>query len=242
MGKIATVLGITMWVAAVIPASDGGSRLDALRAKLSVLEAQIASKKTLVRQNWKDVARLDRLIAAAAPPAAEAPAPGPDEVSSGSERAGALLQQSYDRASLESERLQVLQGIVAAYKEIAFLEEEARTTRGQVGRRPVMEGDWALTILPMGARGEFSLNQNGTLVDGVYIMESGLTGNVQGTLINGQITLERIDSKYGKMGRLEGQVSKDGSRIQGSWYSYDVQSGNPLTGSFTLERIEGPGE
>ena len=223
---------------APVSAADGAGRAESQRSRIASMEAQVAAKKAVIRQSWREIARLDHLIAQAAPPVAESATP-PEDAPAGQERAEALLDQSFQRESLESQRRQGLQGILAAYREVGYLEEEIRAARSQMGRKPLLEGDWNLTLLPNGARGLVSLTQNGTLIEGVYAMESGLTGNLQGTYINGQVTLERIDSRYGKMGRLEGQVTKDGGGVQGSWYSYDLQSGNPLTGAFTLQRQEG---
>ena len=238
MKRLLAALGFLVFLSTALPAADGAGRADSQRSKIASIEAQISAKKAVIRQTWREVGRLDHLIAQAIPPVPESP-PSSEESATGEERAEALLDQSFQRESLESQRRQALQGLLSAYREVGYLEEEIRTARAQLGRKPLLEGDWTLALLPNGARGQVSLTQNGTLVEGVYVMESGLSGNLQGTYINGQLTLERIDSKYGKMGRLEGQLMKDGSHIQGSWYSYDLQSGNPLTGAFTLERPEG---
>lgn len=239
MRTVWTAMVFFVLLAVVSPAADGLGRGEPARARISAMEAQISAAKSVIRQTWKEIARLDRLVAQAAPAAAEPPPAGADETSAGVERAEALLDQAFERESLESQRRLALQSLVNAYIELGYLEEEVRSAKAQMGRKPLLEGDWTLTILPMGARGQITLGQKGTLVEGDYVMESGLTGNVQGTFISGQVVLERIDSTYGKMGRFEGQLTKDGGRIQGSWYSYDLQSGNPVSGSFTMERIEG---
>lgn len=237
MRRLLAALSFLALLTAPSPGADGAGRSDSQRSKIASMEAQIAAKRAVIRQSWREVARLDHLISQAVPPVSDSPAP-PDDSPAGQERAEALLDQSFQRESLESQRRQTLQGILAAYREAGYLEEEIRAARTQLGRKPLLEGDWVMTLLPNGARGLVSITQNGTLIEGVYAMESGLSGNLQGTYINGQVTLERIDSRYGKMGRLEGQVMKDGAHVQGSWYSYDLQSGNPLTGAFTLERPE----
>lgn len=238
MRTVWTAMSFLVLVTVGSPAADGPARGESARARISTLEAQISASKSVIRQTWKEIARLDRLVAQAAPPAAEPPAAGADEASAGVERAEAMLDQAFERESLESQRRLALQSLVNAYLELGYLEEEVRSAKSQMGRRPLLEGDWTLTVLPMGARGQVALGQKGTIVEGDYVMESGLTGNLQGTFISGQVVLERIDSTYGKMGRFEGQLTKDGGRIQGSWYSYDLQSGNPVSGSFTMDRIE----
>lgn len=237
MARITRLLLLTALLATIpegLRAADGLGRSEQLRAKITALQTQIESKKAVIRQTWREVARLDLLIAQAGPSPSDAASP--EEPPGGADWAEALLDQAFQREAFESQRRQALQSILGSYREVEYLEEEVRSARSQLGQKPLLEGSWTLTILPMGARGQVSMAQSGTLVQGEYVMESGLTGNLQGTFINGQVTLERIDSKYGKMGRLEGQLMKDEDRIQGSWYSYDLQSGNPLTGSFVLER------
>ncbi len=48
--------------------------------------------------------------------------------------------------------------------------------------------------------------------------------------------LERIDAQYGRMGKFEAQLMKDQNSLKGSWYSYDLASGQPLVGALVMER------
>ena len=90
--------------------------------------------------------------------------------------------------------------------------------------------------------GDLFLDQKGTLVSGEYRFENGQNGNVQGTLVNGQLVLERIDAQYGRIGRLEAALSKDQNSLKGTWYSYEVSSGQPLMGAVAIDRVPPPEE
>ena len=226
---------IFLWTL-VLPAADG-SRAENFKMRLAAIEAQLSSKKAAIRDAWIEVLRLDRLILQALPVAGETPQSLPEDSGSAADKVQSLLDLSFDRESLERRRQEALQGILADYREVTHLEDELQRTKSKIERSGSLDGGWALTMMPQGLKGEVFIVQSGVMLSGDYQMENGLVGSVQGTLVSSQVTLERIDSKYGKMGRFEGQVMKDGGRIQGTWYSYDILSGQALTGAFYMERV-----
>ena len=234
-GRTAFV-GSLLMTGMLLGAADGG-RGDISRVKLAALESQIAAKKGIIRQAWQEVHRLDRLIAQYVPPVPDVPPALPDESIAGAEKMQALLDLSFERGALESQRQSTLQSLLTLYQEMVFLEDQARTARTSVGRRPPLDGTWNITLMPQGLRGQINLDQKGAIVSGDYQLEGGLSGSVQGTFVNGQVSFERIDSKFGKMGRFEGQLMKEETRIQGTWWSYDVMSGQPMSGPFAMEKL-----
>jgi len=137
----------------------------------------------------------------------------------------------------------VLRELTAAYNELAAAQEMLVDSKAQMKKRQqVLDGHWLLTMMPSGLRGDLYLDQVGTLVSGEYRLENGQTGNVQGTLVSGQLVLERIDAQYGRIGRFEAALSKDQNALRGTWYSYEVTSGKPLVGALAVDRAPEPEE
>ncbi|MEW5763370.1 MAG: hypothetical protein ACOYXN_06030 [Acidobacteriota bacterium] len=221
------------WIAAL----TADAARDARRARLITLEILLAEKRALVTQSWARLAEIETQIQEWTTADSQV-LQNPD--SRGADQAQALLKNAEKREMAERERYLVLRQIAGWYNEMALMRQEAERTRAELQEDlQVLDGRWALSMLPMGIKGDVILTQNGTLVTGDYRFENGQAGSVQGTFVNNILVLERIDARYGRMGRLEGTLSRDRQSVKGSWYSYDVTSGQPLTGAFALER---PGE
>ena len=92
--------------------------------------------------------------------------------------------------------------------------------------------------MPGMTRGVFVLKQTGTIVSGQYQLEGGWKGSLQGTLVDGKIYLQRIDSKLGRSSELEGFLSGDGGAIRGTWRNYTVNDGTVASGAWTASRAE----
>jgi hypothetical protein len=90
--------------------------------------------------------------------------------------------------------------------------------------------------MPAEHRGTFDLKQTGTLVTGVYRMEGGFDGSVEGTLINRKVFLVRIDSQLGKSMELEGSLTSDGKQIRGSWLRYELAGGKGGSGQWSARK------
>ena len=221
------------WIAAL----TADAARDARRARLITLEILLAEKRASVTQSWARLAEIETQIQEWTTADSQV-LQNPD--SRGADQAQALLKNAEKREMAERERYLVLRQIAGWYNEMALMRQEAERTRAELQEDlQVLDGRWALSMLPMGIKGDVILTQNGTLVTGDYRFENGQAGSVQGTFVNNILVLERIDARYGRMGRLEGTLSRDRQSVKGSWYSYDVTSGQPLTGAFALER---PGE
>ncbi len=150
-----------------------------------------------------------------------------------------MLKRTVRLQNLLAQRVLLLQSMQEAATEIATLQAELDKVKSSLERtRQVMEGHWSITYMPSGTRGDFYISQNGTILTGDYRLENGQSGSLQGLFVKDQIALERIDATFGKMGRLEGVVSKDRLTVKGTWYSYDLSSGQPVTGPFTLDKVE----
>lgn len=209
--------------------------------RLVALETLLQQKRAAIEQGWARLAEVETLLQEAA--AEDAKALQSTEPRS-QEQAAALLKGAERRRGLEEERLALLRRLSDLYGEASLLGREAEKVRSELqGDLQVLDGRWLLSLLPSGVRGEVSLSQNGTLVTGDYHLDNGQSGSLQGTFVNNVLVLERIDARFGRMGRLEGTLSRDRLSVKGSWYSYDIASGQPVTGAFAMDRPaeeEGP--
>lgn len=210
--------------------------------RLVALETLLQEKKAAIDQGWARLAEVESLLQEAA--AEDARALPTSEEAKSAEKAAALLKGAERRKSFEEERLALLRRLSELYGEASALKREADKVRSELqGDLQVLDGRWLLSLLPSGVKGEVSLSQNGTLVTGDYHLDNGQSGSLQGTFVNNVLVLERIDARFGRMGRLEGTLARDRLSVKGSWYSYDIASGQPITGAFAMERPaeeEGP--
>ena len=214
----------------IVLATDGGR--EANRIRLVSLETLLAAKTAAIHA-W---AALDAQLGDLSQSASDV-APTVDQQNSG--RARELLKEADRRHAIETQRYQLLQNLNELYSEVGFLESEVKKVRDELQEtQQVLDGHWSLTLMPSGTKGDIYLSQNGTLVTGDYRLDTGQTGSLQGTFVNNSVVLERIDARYGKMGRFEGVLTKDHQSIKGTWYSYDFASGQPLTGAFSMDRTQ----
>jgi len=97
-------------------------------------------------------------------------------------------------------------------------------------------GMWDLTLLPSGDRGVFALWQSGTIIAGQYVLDGPFHGSLEGTLVNRQILLRRIDARLGRSMELSGYLSGDGASIQGTWQNYDLSTGRAPSGAWSARK------
>jgi len=99
-----------------------------------------------------------------------------------------------------------------------------------------LTGYWDVLFLAGAQRGVFFLIQSGAILTGEYGLEGGYRGSLQGTFVDGQVVLHRIDTRLGRVMDLDGAVSADGESIRGTWRRYDLSGGRPATGAWTATR------
>jgi len=205
---------------------------EAAKARLASLEGLLAANKSLVDARWAELKRLDKQILTLWGESAEF---ADDEASQA--KSDKMLDSEERLSQLHTRRLGLLQQIHMSYEEEKAIRDQISQLRESLANRDqVLDGRWLLTLMPSEQKGELFLTQNGTIVEGEYKLDGGQNGNVQGTFIKGHLMLERIDSQYGRMGKFEAQLMKDQNSLKGSWYSYDLASGQPLVGALVLER------
>lgn len=205
---------------------------EAARAKLASLEGLLAANKAVIESRWQELKRLDRLISVLWQECIDL-----DDENSSDIKAEKILDLEEKLSQLHSRRLSLINQIHISYEEQKAIKDQIDEVRNLVSlKEQILDGKWIILLMPSEQKGELYLTQNGTLVDGEYKLDNGQTGNVQGVFVKGHLVLERIDSQYGRMGKFEAQLMKDQVSLKGTWYSYDIQSGEPLTGSLVMSR------
>jgi hypothetical protein len=101
-----------------------------------------------------------------------------------------------------------------------------------------LSGRWLVTIEPGSLKGTFDLRLDGTLVTGVYQLSGGWRGSLRGTLIGGDIHLERIDAQQGFVAVYSGRLAGSGSekRLEGTWEATNLAAGMPGSGTWIARR------
>jgi hypothetical protein len=220
--------------AGVCQAADG--TLESSRVRQMTLDTLITTKRALLKSKWLYLGQVEAQIRDLSPADPNGP---PDGDVPGPERLAEMVRKVTRLEMLEAERLRTLQAMQEINAEVLSLQAELDRVKSDRDRaQQVMEGRWVLNIMPMGTRGEVYLTQNGTLLIGEYHLENEQSGSLQGIFVNNQMVLERIDAKFGKMGRFEGPLGRDRQSVRGTWYSYDLSSGQPATGPFTLDKVQ----
>jgi hypothetical protein len=104
--------------------------------------------------------------------------------------------------------------------------------------RDDLSGKWNVVIEPGGLRGTFDLLLDGTLVSGVYQLSGGWKGSLRGTLVGGNVRLERIDAQLGFAAVYTARVVTRGGekRLEGTWDATNLTAGMPVSGTWVGRR------
>lgn len=205
---------------------------DALKARLYALEGQIEATEAVIDSRWQELKKIDKLISVLWQESQEL-----NDDPSSKMKVEKLLDLEEKLSQLHSRRINTINLIEIGYEEREVLNTSIMEVKKSLSEREtILDGKWIITLMPSEQRGELYLTQNGTIVGGEYKFVGGSSGNVQGVFVRGHLVLERIDSNYGRMGKFEAQLMKDQNSLKGTWYSYDIQSGEPLTGALVIER------
>jgi hypothetical protein len=120
---------------------------------------------------------------------------------------------------------------------IALLSEKMGELQARLPReRESVTGIWDISLLPSGDKGVFALWQSGTVVSGQYVLDGPFRGSLEGTLINRQLLIRRIDATLGRSMEFSGYLTDDGRSVQGTWLNYDLSSGRSPRGSWTARK------
>jgi hypothetical protein len=128
-----------------------------------------------------------------------------------------------------------LEKIQERMRRIALLD--GGTGAPAAARADALTGRWRVTIQPQGSTAVYDLRLNGTVVGGSYQVDGGTAGSFRGSLVNGALRMERIDSRGGFDSVWEGTVGN--GRIDGTWTTNELVTGQPTRGSWTAVRESG---
>jgi hypothetical protein len=121
-------------------------------------------------------------------------------------------------------------------RRIALLEGDAGGGAAAT-RSDAVTGRWRVTILPQNLSAIYTFRLNGAVVTGSYQVNGGTSGSFRGSLVNGSLRLERIDSRGGFDSTWEGTVGNN--RIDGTWNTNELVTGQPNRGNWTAVRESG---
>ena len=115
-----------------------------------------------------------------------------------------------------------------------------RMGEGEEAADDPLSGDWDLVVEPGGLRGEMFLELSGTLVTGTYHLSGGWTGSMRGTLVSGQVRLERVDSQLGFAAVYYGSLETYGTipRLEGMWEGTNLAVGLPSAGTWAATKSD----
>jgi hypothetical protein len=122
-------------------------------------------------------------------------------------------------------------------RRIALLEGDNGSGGGAAARSDAVTGRWRVTILPQGLAATYTFRLSGTVVTGSYQVNGGTSGSFRGSFVNGGLRLERIDARGGFDSTWEGTVGNN--RIDGTWNTNELVTGQPNRGSWTAVRESG---
>lgn len=105
-----------------------------------------------------------------------------------------------------------------------------------------LSGRWTVTVEPGAMKGTFDLRLDGSLATGVYQLSGGWRGSLRGTLIDGSVRLERIDSQQGFCAVYTGRLVARGNekRLEGTWEATNLAAGMPAAGTWMGRREPRP--
>jgi hypothetical protein len=133
-------------------------------------------------------------------------------------------------------KLRVVEQLLNQHEALVRRLEELRAESPPV--ESVLTGEWEVVWQPSNQRGTFYLDQSGTLVTGQYRLGARRAGSLQGTFVGNKIRLERVDAERGRDVELEGYLSSDGNRIEGTWQAYEMVQGGLPHGQWIARRVE----
>jgi len=145
------------------------------------------------------------------------------------------LEKAQTLAWDEGRRLR--QRMLDALNRLALLQQKVDDLIGSMpSADESMTGYWDVVFVPGEQRGVFFLNHSAAILTGEYALEGGFHGSLQGTVIDQNVVLHRIDSRLGRVMDLDGSLSADGLSIKGVWRRFDLSDGRQSSGAWSATR------
>jgi hypothetical protein len=142
-----------------------------------------------------------------------------EEIAVATENACQRSRESAAARQLMYERMRTLSTMVREYEQ-------------QQARGGGIAGVWRIEARPIDLYGIFDLRAEDPVITGTYRLSNGNQGSVRGTLVGDRLELEMLDSRRGAVATVKGQFHADKAEIRGTWFAYDLSSGQPSSGDW----------
>lgn len=122
---------------------------------------------------------------------------------------------------------------------LALLEQRlAEAGGGPLVPESGISGLWQVEIEPGEIFGLMRIEADGTLLAGTYVLSDGGQGSIRGTVIDGEVVIERIDTARGFVDTFEGSLDAASGTLGGRWTGNELApAGGPTTGTWTGQRL-----
>ncbi len=139
-------------------------------------------------------------------------------------------------AQISTKNIIVVSIIAEKAKRVSKISEKKNNISKLAPRLPdPISGIWKITLLPFNQEGVLELTLEGTLVRGIYRLDGDYWGSIRGEYINGEVRLDRLDSKEGYSMVLRGRVVEN--KLVGSWEATLLSSPGPARGEWIAEKV-----
>jgi len=232
-------------VVAVLITATGWAVADSRDAVLEVFRAQLELEKRLLVADGSDLERSQEQLRSATDRLVRL---GDDLIRAQreGEDASSIDARSLDLRRAEAEvgdlitQSQQTRATMAARRDLVeqLAAEVKRLEEGGVSGQDELSGRWLVSIEPGGQKGAFEIRLDGTILTGVYQLDGGWKGSLRGTLIGGNVKLERIDAQLGFVATYVGRVVTRGAekRLEGTWEATNLAAGLPVSGTWVGRR------
>ncbi|HYK41392.1 MAG TPA: hypothetical protein VE007_03315 [Thermoanaerobaculia bacterium] len=211
---------------------------DGIRADLARERRRLTTDSRALADTTRRLEAAASELASAARSVSEAASRTDVGVEEVARREDLLSASEQEVRSLLDRRRILAERVIERRRSIALLEADLLTKKPPDG----LTGRWSVLLEPGEQKGVFRIRLDGTIVAGEYMLEGGDTGSLRGTLVNGRLRVERVDSKKGFSTVYFGSLARDGQSIAGTWEATTFGTGGPGSGRWRAVRDESGGE
>jgi hypothetical protein len=231
-----SLMALFLFPAALALAADVVS--DGIRADLARERRRLSADSRTLTDTTRRLESAASELASAARAVSEAASRADVPVEEVARREDLLSASEQEVRSLLERRRILADRVIERRRSIALLEADLQQTKKPDG----LSGRWSVLLDPGEQRGVFRIRLDGTIVAGEYNLEGGDSGSLRGTLVNGRLRVERVDSKKGFSAVYYGAVARDGQSIAGTWEAQTFATNEPGSGRWRAVRDDSGGE
>ncbi len=225
---------MALFLLSAVVALGADAVADGIRADLIRERRRLSTDSRALADTTRRLEAASSELATAARAVSEAASHNEIGVEEVARREDLLASSEQEVRSLLDRRRILAERVIERRRSIALLEADLQTKRTPDG----LSGRWSVLLDPGDQKGVFRIRLDGTIVAGEYMLEGGDTGSLRGTLVNGRLRVERVDSKKGFSTVYFGSVARDGLSIAGTWEATTFGTGGPASGRWRAVRDE----